>query len=158
MALYRQQNSELVFRGRKLVLNYTGGSLCDTGNSKRDITTDLTARKLIDGDDDDDDNSHKKPAHKDGKRRKSTIISLLCEREPLAIKSPKVAVAFVGASEDQCTYFFEARSSAACAGIETTPQQLGPGGVFGVMCVELLFRVIGLLLTWLECSLRCWSI
>jgi cation-dependent mannose-6-phosphate receptor len=136
MALIRQQNSELVFRGRKLVLNYTGGSLCDTANSKRDITTDLTARKLVDGDDDDD--SHKKPAHNDGKRRKSTIISLLCEREPLAIKSPRVTVAFVGASEDQCTYFFEARSPAACAGIETTPQQLGPGGVFGVMYVAFL--------------------
>jgi cation-dependent mannose-6-phosphate receptor len=137
MAPYRQQNSELVFRGRKLVLNYTGGSLCDTGNSKRDIRTDLTGRKLKDGDDDDDDR-HKTPAHKDGKRRKSTIISLLCEKEPLAPKSPKVTVAFVGASEDQCTYFFEARSPAACAGIETTPQQLGPGGVFGVMYVELL--------------------
>ena len=31
----RQQNSELVFRGRKLILNYTGGSLCPSTSSKR---------------------------------------------------------------------------------------------------------------------------
>jgi cation-dependent mannose-6-phosphate receptor len=66
-------------------------------------------------------------------RRKSTIISFLCDSESTDPKAPKVAVSYVGVDEEECAYFFEARSSAACAGIETTPQQLGPGGVFGVM-------------------------
>jgi cation-dependent mannose-6-phosphate receptor len=118
---HRQQNSELVFRGSKLVLNYTNGSPCD----------------------DNDDLKHKRSSgfEHDTKdisttqykgRRKSTIISLLCQKDALPT-TPKVSVAFVGASQDHCTYFFEARSTAACAGIETTQSQLSPGGVFGVM-------------------------
>lgn len=58
---------------------------------------------------------------------------MLCDRETIDPKGPKLYLAFVGTDEDECTYFFEGRSFAACAGIETTPQQLGPGGVFGVM-------------------------
>jgi cation-dependent mannose-6-phosphate receptor len=106
-------------------LNYTNGSPCD------------------DKDRDDEDWKQKRSrgyehetqdigAMKSKIRRKSTIISLLCQKEALPT-TPKVSVAFVGASEDHCTYFFEARSAAACAGIETTPSQLSPGGVFGVM-------------------------
>lgn len=66
-------------------------------------------------------------------RRKNTIILLSCQKDPLGPKSPKATISFAG--EMDCTYIFEAKSQAACAGIETTPQQLGPGGVFGVMCV-----------------------
>jgi len=140
MNLSRLQNSEPVFRGRKLVLNYTGGSLCSSGHSKRALLSheakDLSTKKIIDDDDDDDeddedDTPKKKPTKGKGdKRRKSTVISLLCEKDPLA---PKASVAFVAASEDECTYFFEARTSAACGGIEVETQTLGPGGVFGVM-------------------------
>ena len=139
---YRQQNSELVFRGSKLVLNYTNGSPCDTSSRKRSLRfgdgRDFSTSELHDGyeDDEDDEDRHpKEPSNpsREKIRRKSTIISLLCQKEPLGPKAPKATVAFIGASEDQCTYFFEARSQAACAGVETTPQQLGPGGVFGVM-------------------------
>jgi cation-dependent mannose-6-phosphate receptor len=94
-----QANSELVIRGKTLVLNYTGGSYCDEGR----------------------------------KKRKQTIISLLCDREPLAPKSPKLTLSFIGPSEDECTYVFQARTQAACSTIENTPQQLGPGGVFSVI-------------------------
>ncbi len=144
-----------VFRGRKLVLNYTDGSPCSP-HSKRSLFSheprSLTARKLNDDDDDDkddkdddkDDNDGKDDKdEKDGKkgdkdkspdmRRKSTIISLLCEKDPLAALA---SVAFVAASPDECTYFFEARSTAACGGIEVEQQSLGPGGVFGVMSVN----------------------
>jgi cation-dependent mannose-6-phosphate receptor len=103
-----------------LVLNYTGGSPCDTKHKKRHDLTDLTARR----EDDDDAKTT---------RRKSTTISLLCDKEAIDAKAPKVTVAFLSTVEDECAYFFEARSYAACAGIESTPQQLGPGGVFGVM-------------------------
>jgi cation-dependent mannose-6-phosphate receptor len=132
----RQQNSELVVRGSKLVLNYTNGSPCDSDTKdKRELlshdATDIQPSRLRD-DDDDDDRSTKKPASKDKVRRKGAVISLLCQKEPLGPKAPKATLAFLG-TLDHCTYFFEARSQAACAGIETTPQQLGPGGVFGVM-------------------------
>jgi len=135
------QNSELIFRGRKLVLNYTGGSLCSSGHTKRALlphdAEDITTRRKSDDDDDEDededdpedDEPKKRPSKGSDERRKSTIISLLCEKDPLAT----TAIAFVAASEDECTYFFEARTSAACGGIEVAKQTLGPGGVFGVM-------------------------
>jgi hypothetical protein len=147
----RQQNSELVLRGSKLVLNYTNGSPCDSPSpkSKRqlshepvpDSVPDFRSAKIIDDDDDDDDDTpHRKPSSGKEKekekevRRKNTIILLSCQKDPLGPKSPKATISFAG--EMDCTYVFEAKSQAACAGIETTPQQLGPGGVFGVMYVS----------------------
>lgn len=47
---------------------------------------------------------------------------------------PLLTLSFV-ASPDECTYIFEARSSAACAGIETAKQSLSPGGVFFLIVV-----------------------
>jgi len=122
------------------VLNYTNGSPCTTPSRRHNLRRDdidlppslqdprprrprplLSPKpaKLID---DDDETSTL--------RRKNTIISLLCEREPLAAKA---AVSFIGASPDECTYFFEARTSAACPAVNVEKQQLGPGAVFGVM-------------------------
>jgi cation-dependent mannose-6-phosphate receptor len=104
----------------------------------------LRSAKIID-DDDDEDTPHKKPSSGKEKekekevRRKNTIILLSCQKDPLGPKSPKATISFAG--EMDCTYVFEAKSQAACAGIETTPQQLGPGGVFGVMYV-LFFQVL----------------
>ncbi|KAF2817079.1 mannose 6-phosphate receptor domain-containing protein [Mytilinidion resinicola] len=144
------ENSEPVFRGRKLVLNYTGGSLCSSGHSKRALlphnAEDLATREKYDDDDDEDkddpgdDEPKKKPTKGSDERRKSTIISLLCEKDPLAT----TAIAFVAASEDECTYFFEARTSAACGGIEAAKQTLGPGGVFGVIAlIAALVYLVG---------------
>ena len=64
-------------------------------------------------------------------RTKSTIMSFLCDRDAHASQT---AVSFVG-TMDECTYFFEVRSSVACGGMAPGPdgQGLGPGGVFGVM-------------------------
>ncbi|KAI9836145.1 MAG: hypothetical protein M1837_003454 [Sclerophora amabilis] len=150
-----QQSSEPVFRGRKLVLNYTDGSPCDAelirpseldGRAptlKRDEDG-KTASKDDDEDDDkedDDDDKKDDKKGKDSKRRKSSLISLLCERDPLA---PPVAVSFVGASPDECTYFFEARAHAACGGARDTKQGMGPGGVFGVLAlIAVLVYVLG---------------
>jgi cation-dependent mannose-6-phosphate receptor len=119
-------------------LNYTGGSLCDPPKSKRALLPleELASRRISDDDDEDEDEDDpedappkKKPGKGSHERRKSVHISLLCEKDPLA----STAIAFVAASEDHCTYFFEARTSAACGGIEAAEQTLGPGGVFGVM-------------------------
>ncbi|KAG9679478.1 mannose 6-phosphate receptor domain-containing protein, partial [Aureobasidium melanogenum] len=148
-----QQSSQPVFRGRKLVLNYTDGSPCP------DLpVSSLSPRGIIGDDDDDDDRDDKDRKDKDDQddkkgrkggskepsthptRRKNTIISLLCNTDPLA---PLNTVSFV-ASPDSCTYIFEARSSAACGGIEVAKQQLGPSGVFGVIAlIAVIVYVVG---------------
>ncbi|KAF2860769.1 putative vacuolar sorting receptor [Piedraia hortae CBS 480.64] len=75
------------------------------------------------------------------KRRKSTIISMLCDKDPL---SPRLTLSFIAASPDECTYFFEARSSAGCGGIETAKQTLSPAGVFSViMLIAVLVYLVG---------------
>lgn len=124
---YSQESSEPVFRGRKLVLNYTSGSPCGSERTR-------TPRSLV-GDDEDgrDGKGADQGDQKGDERRKSSIISFQCERDALA---PKAQVSFVGASQDECTYFFEARSMAACGGVNETEQTLGPGGVFGVMYAQ----------------------
>lgn len=134
---HSQQSSAPLFRGRKLVLNYTDGSPCPSKPSS------LSTRKIVDGDgpkdhdDDDDEDEPQKPSKpppksKPSERRKSTLISLLCDRDPLA---PPAAVHFVGTT-DNCSYFFEVRSQAACGGVAAdTAQTVGPGGVFGIMFV-----------------------
>jgi cation-dependent mannose-6-phosphate receptor len=138
-----RENHEPVLRGRKLVLNYTGGSPCGGESKKRSVDLPIGEREIIDDDDDKDkkkgkdsddkdkdkDDKKKRP---DSTRRKSTIVSMLCDRDPM---SPQLTLNFVGADPDQCTYFFEARSSAACGGIEVAKQTLSPGGVFGVIFI-----------------------
>lgn len=142
---YRQASAEPIFRGRKLVLNYTGGSPCDDRKPLRraprrekekddddeDEDDEGDKRKQGEDEDTDDDRADKKKSTDDSKgRRKSTLLSLTCDRESLAAKAH---VSFIGASPDECTYFFEVKSIAACGGvIQDTQQTLGPGGVFGV--------------------------
>ncbi|KAF2640942.1 mannose 6-phosphate receptor domain-containing protein [Massarina eburnea CBS 473.64] len=123
-----------VFRGRKLVLNYTEGSLCPSATSRMLLHSprDIGAREIVDGDDDDKQSNS-------AKRRKSSIISLLCESDPLA----KTSISFVAAVDD-CVYFFEGRSPHACGGVHIEKQALGPGGVFGVIClIAILVYVAG---------------
>lgn len=148
------QNSELVMRGRKLVLNYTGGSPCESGNSKRATTIDeLQTREIIgvgddkkkskddeDEDDNDKDEDEKKDKKKSKGRTKSAVISMLCDRDPLA---PTLQLSFVG-TMDECTYFFEGRSAAACATANTSKATLNPAGVFGVIVmIAILVYLVG---------------
>ncbi|OJJ78749.1 putative vacuolar sorting receptor (Mrl1) [Aspergillus glaucus CBS 516.65] len=69
----------------------------------------------------------------DNTRTKSSIMSFLCDRDAHASQT---AVSYVG-TMDECTYFFEVRSSVACGGMAPGPdgQGLGPGGVFGVIAL-----------------------
>ena len=140
-----------------MVLNYTDGSPCGTQSSSsierrkknsskdKDKPKDNPKDKPKEGGDEDgendgdsgDDEKHRKPEdekkppkQKPVTQRKSTLISLLCDRDPLA---PKASVAFIGASPDKCAYFFEVRSLAACGGASDSRQTIGPGGVFGIM-------------------------
>ncbi|KAG8534125.1 uncharacterized protein KY384_000969 [Bacidia gigantensis] len=106
-----QTSTAPIFRGRKLTLNYTNGSPCDTPSRSRSLES---RKKHHDDEDDDADDDEKDSKHsKPDPRRKSTLISFLCERDSLA---PKAHLSFIGASPDECTYFFEARSMAACGG------------------------------------------
>ncbi|KAL9126674.1 MAG: hypothetical protein Q9217_004318 [Psora testacea] len=136
-----QASTEPLFRGRKLTLNYTDGSPCDEETSRLSTRKEKDHEKDDDDDDDDDDadeddkddrKSHKSRPSKPNPRRKSSLISFLCDRDSLA---PKAHISFIGASPDQCTYFFEARSMAACGGVIAAQQSLSPGGVFGVIAL-----------------------
>lgn len=124
-------------------MNYTDGSPCGSSSSSKskrshDLYSDSSSEsfdtlpsesygKYTYAGASDDSDEKDKP-----KRRKQTIISLLCEMDPLAAKA---AFSFVAASEDECTYFFEGRTHAACGTIEKEAQTLSPAGVFGVMYV-----------------------
>lgn len=144
----RQTSTELVFRGRELSLNYTNGSPCDSPSThdrrklKHDDDDDddddeddkkkKGDKKKADEDEDDDRKSHKSKSAKgdDNIRRKSTLISLACDQNlPLG----KAHISFIGSSPDQCTYFFRAKTMAACGGVKEPPTGLGAGGVFFVM-------------------------
>lgn len=138
------ENSTPIFRGRKLILNYTGGSLCpSSSHTRRSEPISLSSRAIIDDDDDDDDDderpSKKKPSEGKSERRKTTILSLLCDSDPLA----KTSISFV-AAVDSCTYFFEGRSPHACGGVHQETQTLGPGGVFSVIAlIAVLVYFVG---------------
>lgn len=106
-AYFRQQSGNLTLRGRKLVVEYTNGSPCEGKNKKRSW---------------DDDKSI---------RRKSSIISFHCEKDPLATAS----ASYVGTDPEECAYFFEVRSQAACGGSEPAKQTVGPGAVFAIIGV-----------------------
>ncbi|KAI1946011.1 Cation-independent mannose-6-phosphate receptor CI-MPR [Ophidiomyces ophidiicola] len=130
-----QQATDLVFRGRKLVLNYTDGSPCPaTPKSKPErALISRNPRERSQDDDEDNEDDDKKGDEKKGsesERKKSTIMSFLCDRD---LVSPAVAASYVG-TIDSCTYFFEIRSAVACGGVATnTDGGVGPAGVFGII-------------------------
>lgn len=112
----RQQASKPTMRGRRLVMEYVNGSPCKTSHENSKGAADIN-------------------------HRKSSVISFLCERDPLA---PLATLSFVGVSPDECAYFFEVRSQAACATAEPAQQGVGPAGVFGIIVViAILVYFIG---------------
>ena len=122
-------------------MNYTDGSPCDESSTRqyaRKLNEDKTKTDEDDEEDDDDNNGKsKKPAHTpshtspSANRRNSTMISFQCDRESL---SP-AHISFIGASPDECTYFFETRSAAACGGAIAPTQTVNAGGVFAVISI-----------------------
>lgn len=129
----RQQNMHPVIRGRKLVFNYTDGSPCPEVSKHSRRSDNVTGLEIVDGDKPDE-------PEMSSTRRKTTIISMLCDRDPLA---HQLVLSFI-ASPDECTYIFEARSPAACAGIEQAKQTLSPSGVFGVIAlIAVIVYVVG---------------
>ena len=111
------------------MLNFTDGSPCGKSSIR---SLDPRREKHHEDDDHDKDDDSESDHHKDrpDPRRKSTLISFLCERDSLAAKAH---ISFIGTSPDECAYFFEARSMAACGGVIATQQSVGPWGVFAVI-------------------------
>ena len=120
-----QQNDELLFRGKRLILNYTQGSPCpDLDEDGVPIDEDLVDRQV-------------------NRRRKSTLLTFACDTSPLLSTRP--AINFLG-SLDHCTYMFEVRSRNACGGTTASEERgtLGPGAVFGLIAtIALLVYLIG---------------
>lgn len=157
-----QQSGALTPRGRKLVLQYTGGSPCEPPDDKdkdnkrkrnRGVHQGAAYSKYSDDDDNEEDqdrdddqtdsgsDKQNNNASKEKIRRKSTTISFLCDRSP----DTPTAVSFVGTDPDECSYFFEVRSQHACAGAEPhKPGSVGPGGVFAIIFfIALAVYVLG---------------
>ncbi|KAK6353728.1 Cation-independent mannose-6-phosphate receptor CI-MPR [Orbilia blumenaviensis] len=104
------------FRGRKLILEYTGGSLCPKLDSDG---------VPIDGKDNEDG------------YRKGAMFSFTCDRDMIG----PARVSFVGQQND-CSYWFDVRTSSACATVKQQP--LGPVAIFGIIfLVALLVYFIG---------------
>lgn len=145
-----QANSEPLFRGRKLVLNYTDGSPCpDFEDVETSPKAEHRKRKSKhdddedeDEDEEDNDDDNKSSKKKSSKRRKSTIMSFLCDTSPSVTSHPQIS--FIG-TPDSCSYFFEVRSRYACGGASSSDQSsLGPGGVFAViLAIAIVAYLIG---------------
>ena len=135
-----RQNNELLFRGKKLLLNYTMGSPCPELDEDGRPIDDYRFREREIVDDDGDEDRHRSKA---STRRKTTLMTFTCDTSPLLSTRP--AVSFLG-TPDHCTYIFEVRSRHACGGTTASHESgtLGPGGVFMVILgIALLVYVIG---------------
>ena len=143
-----QQNTELLFRGKTLLMNYTMGSPCPKLDEDGKVVYDsgLERRKKIDDDNEDEDkdkDDRKKKPKNSSKRRKNTMLSFICDTSP--VLSTRPAISFLG-TPDHCTYVFQVRSRYACGGTSSSGEKgtLGPGGVFSViLTIALLVYVIG---------------
>ncbi|KAG0131535.1 mannose-6-phosphate receptor binding domain-containing protein [Tuber indicum] len=114
------------FRGRKLVLVYAGGSPCPAPDEEREEDEEKEREK----------GKSSKKKKKGSGYRKSTIMSHLCDRDAI-----RPVISFVG-EVNECGYFFEVRSSAACPTAGT--QALGPVSVFGIIgLVAALVYLVG---------------
>jgi cation-dependent mannose-6-phosphate receptor len=147
---HRQSSMDLKSRGRKLVLQYAGGSPCGQkkSSSKRSSLpiavrsgAESRSKALPGGREDERFHAHgdQKPpppgntggSSSNVSSRKSATISFLCNQDP---SNPQTAVSFVGADPDECAYFFEVRSRHACLSAEPRqPGGVGPGGVFALI-------------------------
>lgn len=154
------QNGNLTARGRRLVLQYTGGSPCGLDYEKRGLgpaarssVHEGAAYKYSDYDDDDDDDhptasgaaqspQATEQATTSAKRRKSATISFICNSDPVA---GAASVSFIGTDPDECAYFFEVRTQNACVGVAepNKPGSVGPSAVFGIILLIAVLVYLG---------------
>ncbi|RYP91597.1 hypothetical protein DL770_002311 [Monosporascus sp. CRB-9-2] len=153
------QSGELVARGKELVLQYTGGSLCGKKHNRksdrrsagervtrRGAVHEGAAYKDYENDEDDEggsdagnntavDTSKKHDDDDDDEdvRRKSATIFFSCDKDPMAAAA---SVSFIATDPEECNYVFKVKSQHACAGAEPhKPGSVGPGPVFLIILV-----------------------
>ncbi|KAK4667954.1 Cation-independent mannose-6-phosphate receptor CI-MPR [Podospora pseudoanserina] len=166
-------DGNLVPRGRKLVLQYTGGSPCglsdEKNREKRWEVHDGATYKYHEYDDDDDndndndndgEDAESRRASKDkdeededddkqdkGKEKPKTQRRKSATFSFLCDRDPDTptAASFVGTDPDECAYFFEVRSMHACSIAEPhKPGSVGPGSVFAIIFfIAVLVYVVG---------------
>lgn len=129
-------------------LQYTGGSPC--GGDGR--TKDKRAPSVHSGaaHHEFDDEQAAEGARRDQlrhsaterERRKSATLAFVCDHDMVG---EKAAVSYIGSSPDGCAYFFDVRSSHACAGVEPHPRgSVGPGGLFAIiLLIAVMVYVLG---------------
>lgn len=137
-----ETNRNLTVRGRKLLLNYTNGSPCpDLDEDGNPISSrSLDGRALLDGD---KGNDTKKGKTSRAVRRRSTILSFICDTSPALSTTPRISFL---AAPDHCSYVFEVRSRFACAGATPSHEKgtLGPAGVFAmILGIGVMAYLIG---------------
>ncbi|KAI0190222.1 mannose-6-phosphate receptor binding domain-containing protein [Xylaria flabelliformis] len=156
------QSSNLVTRGKELVLQYTGGSPC--GKKKKSKSRSLSDRSAVhsgaayrDYENDDEPPSSKKiggdvskskkededdEEDEDQIRRKSTTIFFSCDRDALG---GNAQVSFIATDPEECNYVFKVKSAHACAAAEPhKPGSVGPGSVFAIiLVVAVLVYLLG---------------
>jgi cation-dependent mannose-6-phosphate receptor len=140
------ESQGLQSRGRKLILQYTGGSPCEepspsSSSSSIDLRDEVSSRTYVYDDEDRALMSLSKPKT-NMVRRKSSLISFICDREHT---QNGAFFSFVGTDPDECSYFFEVRSIHACAQAEPhQPGSVGPGSVFGlILVITVLVYLLG---------------
>ena len=143
-----EANHNLTMRGRKLLLNYTNGSPCPEldGNGQPIYRrSPLDVRELLDGGrkGHGDNNTGKNKSPLKSNRKKSTILSFICDTSPALSTTPRISFL---ASPDHCSYIFEVRSRYACAGATPSHEKgtVGPGGVFAmILAIGVLAYLLG---------------
>ncbi|KAL2022536.1 hypothetical protein VTK56DRAFT_5143 [Thermocarpiscus australiensis] len=165
-----QESGELVPRGRKLVLQYAGGSPCGSYFDKRKDERALAVhegarykyheyddeeeeeaygsrRSSKDDDDDDDDEDEDKDKEKDKEKEKEKEKDKEVRRKSATISflcdhdpDTPTTASFVGTDPDECAYFFEVRSQHACASAE--PHKPGSVGPGSVFAIIFFITVL----------------
>jgi len=129
-------SSELIPRGKELVLQYTGGSYCEkkSSSSKRSVAHDgANFRSHEDESTAKDGSFHTLDKSSKDRRRKSATVMFTCDKDPTVTGA---MVSFIAADPEECNYVFKVRSKHACAGAEPhKPGSVGPGSVFAIIFV-----------------------
>lgn len=131
-----QASAAPLFRGKKLILNYTDGSPCDNDAPKPRALEPRSPKKVDDSDsdssDDPDDTDrphHRKPSA--STRLKTTFIEFTCDSQ--SVSTQKTHIHYLG-NFDNCFYMFDAKSPLACPSPVSPPtQSVGPGFVFSLI-------------------------
>jgi cation-dependent mannose-6-phosphate receptor len=76
-----------------------------------------------------------------GVRRKSATISFHCDKDPLATGA---TASYASVDPDECAYFFEVLSPAACGGSRPAKEGVGPTAVFAIIgAIAILVYFLG---------------